>query len=153
MLRGVTRFSQQNLEILDTPAKGKDKKGKGKQKATKSDDDEAFNLSEIEDSDATVSAAASDDLDISLADQLAKQKKKGKYIAPPLSPIHNRLALAEPVETTCALCGAEHPNRPCFMTESSENLAEYRRILTTMDSDEPIEERVSTLLFGYRLRG
>ena len=29
------------------------------------------------------------------------------------------------------------------MTESSENLVEYRRILMSIDSDEPIEERVS----------
>ncbi|GJE85782.1 chromatin remodeling factor-like protein [Phanerochaete sordida] len=160
--RGVRRkaaavFPQQMLDLPDTPTKGKekDKKGKGKQKAHKSDDDAAFDLSEVDDSDAPSAAsdAASDDLDISLADQLNKQKqkrKKSRYIdsvqgkraspSAPLSPIHNRLSLGE-IDPTCGLCGLEHPNRPCFMTESSENLAEYRRILMTVDSGESLEER------------
>lgn len=144
--------------MLDTPTKNKDKKGKGKQRANRSDDDDAFDLSEIDESDgrSTASVAASDDLDLALAGELAKQqkkKKKSRYVDaqrmrgsspsmhPPLSPIQNRLSLVE--EPVCGLCGTEHRNRPCYMTESSENLAEYRRILTTMDSDEPIEERVS----------
>lgn len=160
--RGVRRkaaavFPQQILDLPDTPtkAKEKDKKGKGKQQAGRSDDD-AFDLSEIDDSDgvSTASGAASDDLDISLADQLAKKqkqrRKKSQHIdvAPsqhasssvPLSPIHNRLSLGDN-DPSCGLCGLEHPNRPCFMTESSENLAEYRRILMTVDSGESIEER------------
>lgn len=150
------------LDLPDTPTKGKekDKKGKGKQKANKSDDDAAFDDSDIDDSDgqSIASGAASDDLDISLADQLVKQKqkkKKSRYIdqiqskraspTAPLSPIHNRLSLGD-TDPSCGLCGLEHPNRPCFMTESSENLAEYRRILMAVDSGESIEERVRALI-------
>ncbi|KIP12064.1 hypothetical protein PHLGIDRAFT_400060 [Phlebiopsis gigantea 11061_1 CR5-6] len=150
--RGVRRkaaaiFPQQNLDVLDTPGKDKGKKGKGKQRANHSDDDEAFNLSDIEESDgqSVGSVPASDDLDISLTDKLIEDKKKknkkidvqGSPSSVPLSSIQNQLQ----VDQTCGLCGTEHPNRPCYLTESSENLAEYRRILTTMDSNESIEAR------------
>jgi chromodomain-helicase-DNA-binding protein 4 len=106
-------------------------------------------MSEADDSDGQsfMSTASDNDLDISLADQLVTQKKRQSgYTNAPLSPIHNRLAL-DNADLACGLCGTEHPNRPCFMTESSENLAEYRRLLTTLDSDEPIEERVGEFSF------
>lgn len=70
------------FESFDNPTKEKSKKGKGRQKATKSDDDDAFNMSEIEESDGqdSSSAPASDDLDIRAADQLGKPKKKSRFI-------------------------------------------------------------------------
>src|ERR1700722_7591283 len=62
---------------------------------------------------------------------------------PPLSPIHNHSYHDDSDEDRehCGLCGMNHDG-PCPMTERSENLSEYRRMLLTHADDESTEERV-----------
>lgn len=55
----------------------------------------------------------------------------------PLSPIHNVLKDEE-----CALCFTVHGKDGCFMTQKSENLVEYRRMLFENSDDEAYEDRV-----------
>lgn len=54
----------------------------------------------------------------------------------PLLPIQNTN------EPRCGLCGNYHGDQPCAMTESSENLAQYRLMLLVHAGDEPLEDRV-----------
>lgn len=44
----------------------------------------------------------------------------------------------------CGLCGLAHGAGNCYMTESSENLAEYRYMLLVHGDDEPPHERVNS---------
>ncbi|TFY59851.1 hypothetical protein EVJ58_g5524 [Rhodofomes roseus] len=53
----------------------------------------------------------------------------------PLSPIENTS------EPRCGLCGESHGDQPCDMTESPENLAQYRLMLLVHAGDEPVEDR------------
>lgn len=56
---------------------------------------------------------------------------------------------ARPPETAvCAMCGNIHQGT-CDMTERSENLVHYRRILFTEQTGEPFEERVRPLNICY----
>lgn len=56
---------------------------------------------------------------------------------------------ARPPETAvCAMCGNIHQGT-CDMTERSENLLHYRRILFTEQTGEPFEERVRPLNIYY----
>jgi chromodomain-helicase-DNA-binding protein 4 len=57
-----------------------------------------------------------------------------------------------PNDDTCGLCGLEHRSGACYMTESSENLAEYRLILMMHAADEPIQERVGRSIAFSELR-
>ncbi|KDQ63375.1 hypothetical protein JAAARDRAFT_169132 [Jaapia argillacea MUCL 33604] len=63
----------------------------------------------------------------------------------PLSPIHangnGRRPRLEDDADFCGLCGSVHGPGFCYMTESSENLAEYRQMLLVHADDEPIEDR------------
>ncbi|EIN14062.1 hypothetical protein PUNSTDRAFT_140446 [Punctularia strigosozonata HHB-11173 SS5] len=59
---------------------------------------------------------------------------------------HMKGKAALPVERmqeddVCGLCGLQHDVGGCYMTESSENLAEYRHIILVHAVDEPLEER------------
>jgi hypothetical protein len=67
----------------------------------------------------------------------SKQRQRKRHNAP-LSPIENRTGIEN-----CGLCHARHGPGACYMTESSENLAEYRYMLLCYADDEPLEERVS----------
>lgn len=65
----------------------------------------------------------------------------------PLTPIHNTQQHDENDTTSyCGLCGTVHGDGACYMTESSNNLAEYRQILILHADDEPVEERVSNII-------
>lgn len=114
-----------------------------------------------------MSTVASGDMEVSMAETLAKKKQKkqkSRYVddlvprggtsthPPPLSPIHNTLPLEIEAEIPCGMCKLFHPNRPCFMTESSENLVEYRKILMTDMGIESLEDRVSLLCACFRFR-
>lgn len=56
---------------------------------------------------------------------------------------------ARPPETAvCAMCGNIHQGT-CDMTERSENLVHYRRVLFTEQTGEPFEERVRPLNIYY----
>lgn len=52
--------------------------------------------------------------------------------------------------TVCAMCGNLHQGT-CGMTERSENLVHYRRLLFTEQTDEPFEERVCPLSTLWRV--
>ena len=60
----------------------------------------------------------------------------------PLSPIHNRQQVSETGAEFCGLCSKHHAPGHCSMTESPENLAQYRLMLMQHAGDETIEERV-----------
>jgi hypothetical protein len=64
--------------------------------------------------------------------------------AAPLASIHNHLNNNDYDDDGdfCGLCGTIHGAGACFMTDNSENLAEFRQMLITHDSDEPLEDRV-----------
>ncbi|KLO20752.1 hypothetical protein SCHPADRAFT_816295 [Schizopora paradoxa] len=81
------------------------------------------------------------DLDIPLAEkQVKKAKKKHPFREPrPLSPIHN----TGPRE--CGLCHSTHGPGGCLMTQTSENLVEYRMMLVTHADDEPWDDRVAAV--------
>jgi len=53
----------------------------------------------------------------------------------PLSPIVNQ------VEAVCGLCGTQHGDTQCFMTNSPENLAQYRLMLLLHAGDESLQDR------------
>lgn len=152
------------MDFGDTPKKDQAKarrKGKGKAKATSSDDDVYAGSPNDSggDSSEPSSPGEFDGLGPDLAELAGgKHKKKSRYVAditryssppaftlhPPLSPILNRPNQSAAV---CGLCGLAHPEAACFMTESSENLAQYRNILLTHAGDESLEDRVR-ILFG-----
>jgi chromodomain-helicase-DNA-binding protein 4 len=72
--------------------------------------------------------------------------------ATPLSPIHHtKHAGIEHDDPVCSLCGIGHGDGACYMTESSENLAEYRQMLILHADDEPMEDRVLICAFPYFL--
>ena len=58
------------------------------------------------------------------------------------------LSAHPPEPAVCAMCGNIHQGT-CGMTERSENLVHYRRILFTEQTDEPFEERVRPLNIIY----
>lgn len=45
-------------------------------------------------------------------------------------------------DSRCGLCGGQHGGNPCHMTNSSQNLAQYRYMLLVHAGDEPLDERV-----------
>lgn len=84
----------------------------------------------------------------SSADNIAGPSNTGAQYrdATPLSPIHNSYDEMDTEDLVCSLCGVNHEDGACYMTESSENLAEYRRILILHGEDEPMETRVCFVL-------
>ncbi|KAI0936745.1 hypothetical protein AcV5_004808 [Taiwanofungus camphoratus] len=44
-------------------------------------------------------------------------------------------------DSRCGLCGGQHGGNPCHMTNSSQNLAQYRYMLLVHAGDEPLDER------------
>ncbi|KAJ3554645.1 hypothetical protein NM688_g2999 [Phlebia brevispora] len=165
--RGVRRkaaavFPQQSIEFDDSPKKNQPakKKSKVKSKATISDDDDAY-VGSPHDSEGESSgpaSSASDGLVPDLADlknKIPAHKRKSLYVDdiarplptvyPPLSPILNRPSLSHQGGEACGLCGLSHPESACFMTESSENLAQYRNMLLTHSGDEALEDRQAAI--------
>ncbi|OCH94711.1 hypothetical protein OBBRIDRAFT_746991 [Obba rivulosa] len=164
--RGVRRraaavFPQQNIDLEDSPAKDKPQKekGKGRSKSIRSDESDGYAAS---DTPSEAESGSADNL-MTVADDFAalfpllpgssspalplkeaKVKKRKRAHKPPLSPISNRpQPLQDDVEDSnkqCGLCGTRHQG-PCYMTQSSENLAEYRHLLMVHAGDEPLEER------------
>lgn len=58
-----------------------------------------------------------------------------KNLPQPFSPVLNT------VDPPCGLCGGQHGGEQCYMTNSPENLAEYRLMLILHAGDEPLEDR------------
>lgn len=85
-------------------------------------------------------------------DILADLKARNKpAIASDLVADHHRRATSTPQpllpdqntnKPRCGLCGTYHGDQPCPMTESAENLAQYRLMLLVHAGDEPLEDRV-----------
>ncbi len=61
------------------------------------------------------------------------------------SPINSRRQVSDSGAEFCGLCGKDHASSRCSMTESPENLAQYRLMLMQHAGDETIEERVRQL--------
>lgn len=160
------------VDIYDTPEKGKKKAYKSKSVVSDESDgyagsafgSSALNGSDGEDSDAAVPVAAEELRALARTDQKSTTTPKWKKAtlayshnennisfhrpSGPLSPIHNF------TETTaefpvCSLCGLEHDDGACYMTDNSENLVQYREIMMLHASDEPLEMRVSFWLSFY----
>jgi len=72
---------------------------------------------------------------------MAKHQHTFDAKIPPLLPVENQPRPTLPVFERCGLCDLEHAPGSCYMTESSENLAEYRRMLLIHAGDEPVEDR------------
>ncbi|KAI0048335.1 hypothetical protein FA95DRAFT_1517538 [Auriscalpium vulgare] len=137
---------QQNLDLDDTPKKSK---AKGKKRKSREDSDESDGYLEPasrspEKSDSDGLGSASDDLVPGLSKQGHKRARTSippQALSSPQSH-HNELPYlgGEPIDDPlCGLCGERHDGE-CFMTGSSENLREYRKMLFEA-TDEPIEER------------
>lgn len=142
------RYQQQSISFGDTPKK----KGKGKSKSNVlSSDEDVYLGSPIPSEGGTSTSSASNGLVQDLSELTAKslaRKKRSGYVddvsrTSPLSQILNRRGLSLKGGDACGLCGLSHPEAACFMTESSENLAQYRNILLTHAGDEALDDRVS----------
>lgn len=155
------------VDIYATPEKEKGKKKAYKSKSVVSDESDigstfassALNGSEGEDSDAAAPVAAIELRSLAQTDQNSAntpKAKKGTLAYPyndnniasrhqsgPLSSIHNQFAGAAAEFPVCSLCGLRHDDGACYMTESSENLVQYRELIMMHGGDEPIEMRVS----------
>jgi hypothetical protein len=161
------------IDFDDTPVKSKTKSRKSKSKSTVSDESDAYTGSILgpsdgEDTDDAMPLTAHEL--ITLADQAQpknetpKRTKVKSTIAAdiaspsnpgsryrdvtPLPPIHNTKQNGiEADNPVCSLCGIRHGDGACYMTESSENLAEYRQMLILHAGDEPMEDRV--LIYAF----
>jgi chromodomain-helicase-DNA-binding protein 4 len=153
----------QQFDPEDTPAVTKTRpKAKAKAKAKPSDSDESI---------YSVSDAASvdDDSDIAVdmtsynaSQELGELGKPGQpiqrsylinprptgqglYSLPNLAAhttVEEHLSHDDNDVDYCGLCGMLHADGVCPMTNESENLAEFRRMLLTNVYDEPLEDRV-----------
>jgi hypothetical protein len=82
-----------------------------------------------------------------------KAKHRPRQVNAPLSPIHNqagRNGLDD--RQLCGLCGSKHGAGKCYMTESSDNLVEYRYLLLVHGDEEPFEDRVRIPLESFENR-
>lgn len=150
---------QQSLDLGDTPTKGKEKhkfkgkkKGKGKSAASDDSDFHALVSDAASESDGTTNDRMDvDDLQLLPApgtspfSQVPRPSHKPRRHHPdvshrPLSPIQRQGP--GPGDEFCGLCATYHAPGQCSMTESPENLAEYRLMLLQHAGDESIEERV-----------
>ncbi|KAH8099377.1 SNF2 family N-terminal domain-containing protein [Cristinia sonorae] len=153
--RGVRRRAaavfpvQQKLDLEDTPKKDKKQSKKAKGKPTNGDDSDAYTGS-VADSDADSISNAPSVVPEDLGSMIVDPVPTAAPAPPPLSPNVNTQNLPRPPPKKqkqkeklprCGLCGTAHQDGACFMTESGENLAEFRAILLSHAGDETIEER------------
>jgi hypothetical protein len=164
------------IDFDDTPAKDKKKgrKSKSKSKSRISDESDAYTGSAVALSDGSDTDDAmplyADDLSALTDRNTTNGTPKRANIKPPnpkntagsstrgaryrntspLSPIQNTKQMHfEGENPVCSLCGIRHGDGACYMTESSENLAEYRQMLILHADDEPMEDRVFIYTFLY----
>ncbi|KAJ3512355.1 hypothetical protein NLJ89_g3566 [Agrocybe chaxingu] len=104
-------------------------KAKKVSKPTESDGS-AYNLSDQESEIESDNDSAVVDEDFTL-----EASHRSKH---PLNAIQNN---GHVITHDCGLCGQRHVSGQCAMVERSENLAEYREMLTLHADDEPWEER------------
>jgi chromodomain-helicase-DNA-binding protein 4 len=164
------------IDFDDTPVKGKKKSNKSKSIVSDESDGytgSAFGVSDGEDTDDAAPLTSGELLALTDEAHTKNETPKRTNIkgavpkniagtsntdtryrdAAPLSPIHNTKHNGyETGNPICSLCGIRHGDDACYMTESSENLAEYRQMLMLHADDEPIEDRVITYTLLYVLQ-
>lgn len=132
---------QPNLYVDGTPVKPTKTSAKGKAPEANSDGSAYSYFGSDNESDHSAASGAEEDPDFegpkrrkTLEDQLARYG--------PLASIQN---LDNREAELCGLCETRHGEGAgaCRMTESSQNLVEYREILMLHADDEPFERRVS----------
>jgi chromodomain-helicase-DNA-binding protein 4 len=145
------------IDFDDTPVKGRKKSHKSN--STVSDESEEYTgsvvgVSDGEDTDDAAPLPSGELLALTDEAHTKNETPKRTNIegiagtsrnrdTAPLSPIHNTKHNGyEAGNPMCSLCGIRHGDDACYMTESSENLAEYRQMLILHADDEPIEDRV-----------
>jgi hypothetical protein len=157
-----TRTQQQQLYLDDSPPKPKKSK-KSRSKSADSEDSAYVLEADFGEEDSDVEMDEPSDHaahDLATLDNPKSQRSRSHLInSKPATehPTHARPNLLPPSsvhnhsdyndgddeETEhCGLCGMIHGEGTCSMTEKSENLAEYRKMLLTHEGDEPLEERV-----------
>ncbi|KAI9057725.1 hypothetical protein FKP32DRAFT_1597935 [Trametes sanguinea] len=155
--RGVRRkaaavFPQQSLDLGDTPTKDQAKIRKGRKSKSKSaaSDDSDFhaNVSDAASESDDVQEVAMDIDDIQMLQGPTKEgtkttkRRRQTHIDRTMSPLDDRAQVSRrPLGEFCGLCGKIHQPGHCSMTESPENLAQYRLMLMQHAGDESIEER------------
>ena len=128
----------QQYVFNDSPQKPK--KGKGKGKAIAPTDEEAYAVSDIESTGSSATSVVGN-----LFEDIATLKDATKAHSPERIILYPARPPSPVVENQpCGLCGLYHSDRPCYMTESSKNLVEYRNILMNHAGEESLEDRVST---------
>jgi len=76
---------------------------------------------------------------------VADQRHRGELLAPvQMTAPPNK---TQNINERCGLCSSSHPRGRCHMTNSSEYLAEYRRLIIMHPGHEPIEQRVCPVTF------
>ncbi|CDO72994.1 hypothetical protein BN946_scf185007.g48 [Trametes cinnabarina] len=144
--RGVRRkaaavFPQQTLDLDDTPMKDQNKPKKGRKFNSKSagSDDSDFHAMM---SDIASESDDAGDMRMDVDDIQLLQPRDSTPSAPSASKTENRPSTSDrPQGEFCGLCHSFHPPGHCSMTESPENLAQYRLMLMQHAGDETIEER------------
>lgn len=161
------------IEIDNTPVKHKKSHRTSKSKSAVSDESDTYTASVVEsdkDSDSDVRNAANvlRELDgptnkiskwnvlnpemYHATDNVAGPSNTGgRYRdAETMSPVHDtNYDVMDTDDFLCSLCGLSHGDGACYMTESSQNLAEYRQILILHADDEPMDERVRFIFKSY----
>ncbi|KAH7910697.1 hypothetical protein BJ138DRAFT_1064605 [Hygrophoropsis aurantiaca] len=150
--RAAPAFPQQNLDSIegleDSPDKSKTKKKTKAIKPPTSDSDDAYSGShgaKSENSDAsTVSMNAEAEPLLEHADKEVINGEKPHKVKKKRHHKRRNLYENDSNEDICGLCGGNHVG-PCYMTESSENLVEYREILLKHIFDEPMGEKQAAI--------
>ena len=154
---------QQSLDLGDTPTKDQNKSRKRKHSRSKSagsDGDSDFHAvqSDVASESDNTAAEVMDIDDVHMLDARGSSppvplatkrgfkttaRRRQKNHDRTLSPIDNRQHASERQQGEfCGLCGKVHQPGHCSMTESPENLAQYRLMLMQHAGDETLEERV-----------
>jgi len=152
--RGVRRraaATSQKVQVLDgiegledTPRKGEKTKKKKKhmgKSGDSSDDDDAYigrgvasSPNSSDGSDASM-GELEEVRNLVLDDQPPNAKSMSK------KKTKHRDFRSDSELSVCGLCGQIHPDEGCYMTESSQNLAEYRALLLSNTDHESWDER------------
>jgi chromodomain-helicase-DNA-binding protein 4 len=95
--------------------------------------------SDMESSDDAKTDALDEDFKM---DSSKPKETKLSTLSPPVNGYSSRNTGGDDI-VHCGLCGGQHGQEQCLMTDKSENLAEYREMLILHADDEPWQERVS----------
>jgi chromodomain-helicase-DNA-binding protein 4 len=142
----------QNIYLDETPTKVKSKKKKRTSKSAISDESDAYVVSAASSTESEhVVLYPTPPRERDVQEDPAQARHPSSLIAANPTACNNSLPnfsskidknpAVHQTEGICGLCGSAHSG-PCYMTDSSENLAEYRRMLMFDAVDEPLEERV-----------